>query len=151
MVRLAALVVALTFAVPSTGLARRSDTHAYRMDQMWSTVVRLLRVDYGFSIRDRDREIGYLLFDYPHGNRTVPGSIELVEVEEGGRPQVRVTLSIPAMPGYVERMILDRFTRKLREDHGQPMLAPRREPREQEVQEEDHTHDAEEGASETSD
>ena len=126
MVRVAAILLALAFAVPSTASARRSDVHAYRLDQLWSTVVRLLRVDYGFPIRDRDREIGYLLFDYPHGNRTVPGSIELVPVEEGGRTQVRVTLSIPAMPAYIERMILDRLARKLREDHGQPMRAPRR-------------------------
>ncbi len=151
MVRLAAVLVALALAVPSTGFARRSDTHAYRMDQMWSTVVRLLRVDYGFTIRDRDRDIGYLLFDYPHGNRSVPGSIELVPIEEGGRPQVRVTLSIPAMPAYIERMILDRLTRKLREDHGQPLLLPRRAAAGQAEDDEGSAGEGEEGEDATDD
>lgn len=100
------------------------------------------------SIRDRDRDIGYLLFDYPHGNRTVPGSIEFVEVEEAGRPQVRVTLNIPAMPAYVERMILDRLSRKLREDHGRPLPPPRRVAAEDEG---DRSREPEEGASDSDD
>lgn len=120
------VVLALVFAVPSLGHARRADVHAYRMEQVWSTVVRLLRVDYGYAVRDRDPGIGYILFDYPHANRTVPGSLELVPVEQDGYTQVRVTLSIPAMPAYIERMLLDRLQRKLREDHGAPMPPPRR-------------------------
>ena len=120
------VALALVFALPNLGNARRADVHAYRMDQVWSTVVRLLRVDYGYAVRDRDESIGYILFDYPHANRTVPGSLELVTVEQDGQPQVRVTLSIPAMPAYVERMLLDRLARKLREDHGAPMPPPRR-------------------------
>ncbi|MEM9074299.1 MAG: hypothetical protein AAGE52_37745 [Myxococcota bacterium] len=129
MTRLATLLVLVfTLAFPATGAARRSDMHAYRMEQVWSTVVRLLRVDYGFPIRDRDRDIGYLLFDYPHGQRTVPGSLELVPAQAHGQTQVRVTLSIPAMPAYIERMILDKLERKLREDHGRPLPPPRARP-----------------------
>lgn len=118
------VALALVLALPNLGNARRADVHAYRMDQVWSTVVRLLRVDYGYAVRDRDQSIGYILFDYPHHQRTVPGSFELVEVQQDGYTQVRVTISIPAMPAYVERMHLDRLQRKLREDHGSPMPPP---------------------------
>lgn len=113
--------------VPDTAGARRSDAHAYRMDQVWSSAIRLLRVDYGFPVRDRDRDIGYLLFDYTDRGRSHPGSLELVPFEaQNGQTQIRVTLSIPAMPAYVERMVLDKLKRKLRDDHGEPLRPPRR-------------------------
>lgn len=131
------VALSLVLALPSFGNARRADVHAYRMDQVWSTVVRLLRVDYGYSVRDRDQSIGYILFDYPHGTRSVPGSFELVEVQQNGHTQVRVTISIPAMPAYIERMHLDRLQRKLREDHGAPMPPPRRAPEPEPEPEED--------------
>ncbi|MFT5358654.1 MAG: hypothetical protein ACI9KE_005893 [Polyangiales bacterium] len=119
------LILALALLVPSFSSARRSDVHSYRYEQMWRSVVRLVRVDYGFTVRDRDEEVGYLLFDYVDSGRTHPASFELVRVQEDGREQVRVAVSIPAMPSYIERMLLDRLQRKLREEHGQPMPAPR--------------------------
>ena len=137
------VALALVLALPSLGNARRADVHSYRMDQVWSTVVRLLRVDYGYAVRDRDQSIGYILFDYPHHQRTVPGSFELVEVQQDGYSQVRVTISIPAMPAYVERMHLDRLTRKLREDHGAPMPPPPRARPEPEPEEDEDEADEE--------
>ena len=123
---LAALVLLLAVSMPSVSYARRSDVHAYRYDQLWRSVVRLVRVDYGFNVRDRDEEIGFLLFDYVDSGRSYPGSIEVIRVQENGREQVRVSVQIPAMPSYIERMVLDRLTRKLREDYGQPIVAPTR-------------------------
>ena len=121
------LGLTLLFLVPSGAGARRSDAHAYRFQQVWSSAIRLLRVDYGFPVRDRDPEIGYLLFDYTDRGRSHPGSLELVAFEApNGQPQVRVTLSIPAMPAYVERMVLDKLERKLRTDHGEPLPVPHR-------------------------
>ena len=115
----------LTLALlPASASARRTDAHAYRFGQVWSSAIRLLAVDFRFPMRDRDRDIGYLLFDYTHQGRSYPGSMELVPFEAGGQSQVRVTLNIPAMPAYIERMVLDRLKRKLREDHGSP-LPPR--------------------------
>jgi len=145
-------VVALALLVPEGAGARRSDAHAYRFEQVWSSVIRLLRVDYGFPVRDRDRDIGFLLFDYTDRGRSHPGSLELVPFEaDNGQPQIRVTLSIPAMPAYVERMVLDKLSRKLREDHGEPLRPPRARPTppaEDEEEETDEDSEEEEGASE---
>ncbi len=145
-------VVALALLMPEGAGARRSDAHAYRFNQVWSTAIRLLRVDYGFPVRDRDRDIGFLLFDYTDRGRSHPGSLELVPFEaENGQSQIRVTLSIPAMPAYVERMVLDKLTRKLREDHGEPMRPVRARPEPPEDEEDEDAEDAgedEEGASE---
>lgn len=124
--RIALVACVGSLAWPQPVGARRSDAHAYRYPQVWSSAIRLLRVDYGFPIRDRDPEIGFLLFDYTDRGRSHPGSLEIVPFEsESGQTQIRVTLSIPAMPAYVERMVLDKLERKLREDHGAPLRAPR--------------------------
>lgn len=126
MARALMLFLIVMFTFPAA--ARRSDDHAYQFEQVWGTVVRLVRVDYGFEVRDRDPDIGYVLFDYRDGNRTYPGSFELIRTEVRGQSQVRVTLQVPAMPSYIERMMLDKLQRKLLEDYGQPLPPPRATP-----------------------
>lgn len=121
---LSALVAFLLASTSIPAEARRSSDHDYRYEQIWSSAVRLLRVDYGFRIRDRDRDIGFVLFDYQEHGRTYPGSLEVVRAEVGGQQKVRVTLNIPAQPSYVERMVLDRLQRKLRADFGEPIRRP---------------------------
>lgn len=138
------VLLAFVLVLPATASARRSDSHAYRYEQVWSAALRLLRVDYGFPIRDRDEDVGFVLFDYQGTGRTaVPGSLEVVRTRQGERDVVRVTLNIPAMPAYVERMILDKLQRKLREEFGEPLPAPPPRPAE-EPEEDDEEEEAEE-------
>lgn len=118
------VLLAFVFVLPATASARRSDSHAYRYEQVWSAALRLLRVDYGFPIRDRDEDVGFVLFDYVGTGRAVPGSLEVVRTRQNDQDVVRVTLNIPAMPAYVERMILDKLQRKLREEFGEPLAPP---------------------------
>lgn len=106
--------------IPLDAHARKESEVRYRYDQVWGATIRLIRVDYQFRIRDKDEEVGYLLFDYEDGNRTHPGSVELVRFEERGEERVRIVLTIPAMPSYVERMVLDKLGNKLEKDYGLP-------------------------------
>lgn len=124
------VLVTLAAVFGGAGVAHaRSDTHfAHRYDQVWSAAIRLIRVDYGFVIRDRDEEIGYLLFEYADRGRTHTGSLELLRAQLDGREQVKVTIVIGSMPSYIEQMMLDRLGRKLREDFGDPPPPPRRRP-----------------------
>ena len=128
MIRLVtALVLLVAIQLPTVGAeARAANTYRYPFEQLWGATVRLLRVDYGFTIRDRDRDIGYVLFDYQEQGRTVPGSVEFIRGEEGVGAETRVTIQIPAMPSYISQMVLQRLNRKLRTDFGEP---PRRERR----------------------
>jgi hypothetical protein len=119
--------VVLLLAASSTAEARTDNAYAHNYEQVWSTAVRMIRVDYGFPIRDQDRDIGYLLFDYTDRGRTFPGSVEMVPVRQDGRDQIRVTMTIPAMPTYIERMLLDRLGRKLISDFGEPPPPPPRQ------------------------
>lgn len=108
--------------------AKGSRDLGYRFDQVWSACIRLVRVDYGFPVRDRDEEVGYLLFDYEDGNRSYPGSFEVVRTRQDDRKRIRVVLTIPAMPSYIETMMLDKLEDKLEEDFGPPPPPKRKRP-----------------------
>lgn len=120
-IALFALVAALL--VPAPAGARLSGEVDYDYEKVWRAAVRLVAVDLRFPVTDRDPDNGYLLFDYLEQGRSYPGSIELVPAEEGAS-RVRVVVQVQGMPSYVERMILDRFTRKLLDDYGPPRVPP---------------------------
>lgn len=112
-------VLALCLA-PVDAAARAKGDVSYPFSSVWTTLVRLVRVDLGCAITEKDKEEGYLLFDYEDAGRTVPGTIELVRSKRGIQEIVSLVVQIPAMPSYVERMVIDRLERKLREELGAP-------------------------------
>jgi hypothetical protein len=125
----ATLAIAV-LAPPAPASARVSEEYTYTFDQMWRASVRMVAVDFRFPVTDRDEEIGYLLFEYRDQGRSYSGSIEMVRTEgTAGTPQVRVVIQVGALPSYVERMMLDRLTRKLMDEYGAPPSVHRAPPR----------------------
>ncbi len=92
----------------------------YPIEMSWNAVIRLVRVDMGFAITERDRESGFLLFTYRDTTRSSAASIELIPTQVDGVAGVRVVAQISAMPSYMERHLLTRLDRKLHEDYGEP-------------------------------
>ncbi|MCB9591543.1 MAG: hypothetical protein H6719_02315 [Sandaracinaceae bacterium] len=126
---LSLLVLLAVLAPAASASARSTEDYTYTYDQLWRAAVRLIAVDFRFPISDRDPEIGYVLFSYRDAGREHNGSLELARTTGvNGTPQVRVTMQVPSMPGYVERMLLDRLSRKLTEDYGRPPPTRRPEP-----------------------
>jgi hypothetical protein len=120
----APFAAAAALLVPvATAEARTAEQFAYPPEKVWNASLRLLRIDLGCRLGERDPEVGYVTFDYVEGHRTHAGAVELVPTLVDGREGVRVVVTIPAMPSYVERMILDRLGRKLVEDFGEPLPA----------------------------
>jgi hypothetical protein len=121
---IACLAVALSIPV-GIGLGA-SDASAsvvfespYTFEQTFGTALRLIRVDLGFKVTEKDVENGFLLFEYrspESGKKATQGSIELVNRKSG----VQVAVQLPAMPQYHEQMILDALTKKLATEHGEP-------------------------------
>jgi hypothetical protein len=111
-------------------LSRAPDANAssgyaspYTYEQTFGTMLRLLRVDLGLKIVERDKDLGYILFEYTSpesGNRISNGSVELVDGKNG----VQVAVQLPQMPRYHEQMIVDQLAKKLQDEHGAP---PRKE------------------------
>ncbi|WP_437578655.1 hypothetical protein [Sorangium sp. So ce887] len=91
----------------------------YTFEQTFGTALRLVRVDLGFKIVEKDVSNGYLLFEYrspESGGRVTQGAIEVVS----GRAGVHVAVQLPAMPQYHEQVLLDALVKKLASEHGDP-------------------------------
>ena len=120
-----ALMVAAIVCVPSaTASAKSNYDSAYGFDKTWNAGLRLVRVDLGLKVTEKDDSNGYLLFDYKSpesGQKPVPGSMEFIKGKDG---TVRVVVQIPAMPGYHEQVLVDSLSRKLRNEYGDPPRKP---------------------------
>lgn len=131
--RVAALCAALTGPVLGFSLgwsepasAKTAYDSAYGFDRTWNAGMRLVRVDLGLKISEKDESAGYLLFDYKSpesGSKPVPGSMEFIRSQDTGT--VRVVVQIPQMPAYHEQVLVDQLARKLRNEYGDP---PKRTP-----------------------
>jgi hypothetical protein len=123
-----AWIVAVGLALALTGLCRPAaakTTHAspYTYEQTYGSALRLVKVDLGLTVVDQDAQWGYFMFEYTSpesGNRKTRGSFEFVRVRDG----VQIALQLPALPSYHERVIIDKLTRKLSEEHGAPPPRP---------------------------
>ena len=88
----------------------------------------MLRVDFESPITEKDKDSGYFLFEFTDAGKQHPGSVEVIRVLENGVESVRVVVQVPALPIYVEHMLLDQLTRKLGLDTACRLL-PRSQPR----------------------
>lgn len=110
------------FPVPA--VAATAYESSYTFDQTFGSAVRLLRVDLGLKITEKDPEHGYLLFEYTSpesGKRVHNGSLEVVRT---GRDTVRVAVQLNSLPSYHERMIVDALAKKLYVEYGDPPRKP---------------------------
>jgi hypothetical protein len=114
------LVAALVLALPSIGAARTDRELTYRETEIWNGAIRFLRVDSGFKILEKDRDAGYVLFEYQEGGAGHTASFEMVSAVKDGRVFVRARIQISEMPRYVEAVLIDRLIRKLRDEYGDP-------------------------------
>src|SRR5262245_18807263 len=121
-----ALVLAAALAVPAVVALRAPEAGAsvafdsrYTFEQTFGSALRLLRVDLGCKITEKDVENGYLIFEYTSGesgNKVHRGAVEVVRAHKGAH----VSVQLPSLPRYHEQMIVDALARKLLAEHGDP-------------------------------
>jgi hypothetical protein len=125
LVMVAAGTSALLVAQPVQ--ARSSQVFSYAPVDVWPTAVRYLRIDRGATLREKDAEAGYVLFDLPESAKVYKGSLELVRATDGeDREATRVVVNIPDLPRHVELTLLDKLAIKVKDEYGSPAPAPRR-------------------------
>jgi hypothetical protein len=102
-VLVSALLAAAAMAVVTLPTAKASARSAYEsgygFDRTWNAGLRLVRVDLGLKVTEKDDTNGYLMFDYKSpesGQKPVPGSMEFIKGKDGA---VRVVVQIAQMPG----------------------------------------------------
>jgi hypothetical protein len=119
-VALFVIVALIGTAVCGIAEARSERRLTYRASQVWSSAVRFLRVDLGYKIVEKDKETGYLLFEYRDSGRAHQAALELIPAVHEGYRIVRARVRIEGMPSYVEAVLLDKFLRKLKAEYGEP-------------------------------
>lgn len=124
LVVLAVLMIAAAIELPALE-ARASVAYAspYTFEQTFGSALRLVRIELGCVITEKDVENGYLLFDYTSpesGSRVHHGSVEVVR----GKPGSHVSVQLPTLPQYHEQMIVDALVKKLAAEHGAPPAPP---------------------------
>lgn len=108
--------------------ARVEASSGYSKPQTFSCALRLLRVDRGYEVVEKDQDAAYVLFRYPVSGQKelASGSLEIVETASG----VRVFVQLPRLPEYHEALLRDALLRKLREEYGPPATkAPAEKPK----------------------
>ena len=114
------VVTAILWSAPRAD-ARSTFESPYGYARTWNAALRLVRVDNGWKVTEKDDANGYLLFDYksPENGKTTPGSLELVR---SSRPDgsVSVLVQLAQMPHYHEQVILDALAAKMRREYGDP-------------------------------
>lgn len=125
------IVALLLTLAPLTATAKSKKMLPYSYQTVWSTAIRLIRVDRSYRVTDKDKENGYVLFVFP-GRGSVkdcPASLEIFKARDHtGRDMINLQLNIAHQPSYVELNFLEALERKLRRERGTPR-PPKRAPK----------------------
>ena len=118
---------------------------------MWTSCIRLIRVDYGFEIIEKDKDTGYILFDFKDSGMNSPASFEVIQQEKNGAPGVKILLTMAKLPSYMERMMLDKLERKIMDDYGPPPEVRKKPDKKEEKEQKDKDEQDESGQDEEND
>lgn len=123
-----AVTCAITLTAPGAD-AKSTYESPYGYDRTWTAAVRMVVVDDGWKVTEKDKGNGYLVFDYksPGDGKVSPGTLELVRGSEDDDP-VSVLAQLPQMPSYHEQLLLDALASKMRKEYGAPPVHKHRAP-----------------------
>ena len=120
---LSAVAVGTVLAITAPGAADAKSAYEspYGYDRTWNAALRLVRVDLGFKITEKDETTGYIMFDYksPESHAASPGSMEFIHTKDPQAP-VRVVVQLAQMPRYHEQVLVDSLAKKLHTEYGDP-------------------------------
>jgi hypothetical protein len=125
-----AVTCAITLTAPGAD-AKSTYESPYGYERTWNAAVRLVRVDNGWKVTEKDDHNGYLLFDYksPSDGKVTPGTLELVRGRDD-EAAVSVLAQLPQLPTYHEQVLLDDLASKMRREYGDPPVHKHRAPTE---------------------
>jgi len=129
LVALVAALGALSLAGARPAHARSQSLLPYPPSEVWPTAVRYLRIDRGATLREKDGDSGYILFDLPEGQKIFKGSLELVRTSDAeDREATKIVINLPDLPRHFEVTLLDKLAAKVKDEYGSPAAGPPRRP-----------------------
>jgi hypothetical protein len=125
----AGLALLVILATPAAD-ARSSFDSPYGFERTYNAALRLVRIDMGLKVTEKDDQSGYLMFEYrasDTGPKATSGSIEFIRPRDA-LGAVRVVIQLPQMPRYHEQVLLDTLVRKMKQEYGDPPERPKASP-----------------------
>ena len=119
---LSGVVVVGAIALTATGAEAKSTYESpYGYDRTWNAALRLVRVDNGWKVTEKDETNGYLLFEYARRRAARrPPARSSSSADATPERRVSVLVQLPQMPHYHEQVILDALASKMRREYGDP-------------------------------
>jgi hypothetical protein len=118
------VTIALLSATIMASATATYESH-YGYERTWNAAVRLVRVDNGWKVTEKDDANGYLLFEYRSSEslKSTSGSFELARGLGPAEP-VRVVVRLSQMPRYHEQVLIDALAAKMAREYGPPPPHP---------------------------
>jgi hypothetical protein len=128
----AAALLLLAVTLPQAPAEARSQAVlSYPPSEIWPTAIRFLRIDRGATLKEKDADSGYILFELTEGPKSYKGSLELVRTTDGEeRESTRVVVNLPDLPHHHEVTLLEKLTAKVKDEYGAPAPPVPRKPAE---------------------
>lgn len=116
LIGLSVFVASLVFCTVSQASLARELT--YSESTVWRCAVRFIRVDAGYKIVEKDKDSGYLLFEYTDSGRAYTGALEVLKLVRNDREYVRIQFNLVGQPKYMESLLFKKLERKLKNEYG---------------------------------
>jgi len=117
---------------PLVAHAKATTELQYRLEEVFSTATRFVRVDKGCSVTDKDADAAFVMFecDVTEGptKKVARGGIEIFRAKKDGRDAVRIQISLNDESHGTELRWLELLERKLRDERGTPAPPPKPTP-----------------------
>jgi hypothetical protein len=116
-------LVALALLSPGNAAARAEAEVRYSKAQTFSSALRYLRVDLGYTVTEKDPDAAYLMFEFPRSDqkKLTMGTIEIIENTQS--QVVKIVVRLAELPEYRERLLADGLLSKLHQELGEPPAA----------------------------
>jgi hypothetical protein len=86
--------------------------------------MRFIRIDRGCAILDKDADAAFIAFECKEDEKARRGALEIWRAGQG----VRLQVTLPDEPHYMELRFLELLERKLRDELGTAPPAPKKPP-----------------------
>jgi len=115
------LLLAAICCAPLVAEAKATTELQYRIEEVFSTATRFVRVDKGCTVTDKDADAAYVMFECPIDDKKVArGGIEMFRAKKEGRDAVRIQVTLNDESHGTELRWLELLERKLRDERGTP-------------------------------
>lgn len=110
-------MIAISLLLCSSASAKQKKQLAHPLEMVFSTAIRFIRVDNNFTIEEKDKDGGYILFTYgsKNGSRN-RATLELLARGDQKSPKTIAIVGIQHVPSYLEVDFLEKLEKKLRKE-----------------------------------